>query len=48
MNKIAIITGVSRELGFGYKTDKQLKDLGFTVISIARNIDTVPNHAGKL
>ncbi|PWU00326.1 MAG: short-chain dehydrogenase [Bacteroidetes bacterium] len=38
MNKIAIISGVSREMGLGYETAKQLKAIGFNVIITAREI----------
>ena len=48
MNKIAIITGVSREMGLGYETARQLKELGFKVIITARDFDKVSNLAEQL
>ncbi len=48
MEKIAIITGVSREMGLGYETARQLKELGFTVIITARDIHKVSGLAGQL
>ncbi|MGN7863118.1 SDR family NAD(P)-dependent oxidoreductase [Chryseobacterium sp. 22458] len=45
-NKIALITGVSRETGLGYETAKRLKELRLTVIITARDIETV-NTLGK-
>lgn len=47
-NKIAIITGVSREMGLGYETAKQLKEVGFQVIITAREYDKVRTLADKL
>jgi NAD(P)-dependent dehydrogenase (short-subunit alcohol dehydrogenase family) len=48
MDKIAIITGVSREMGLGYETAKQLKELGFTVIITARDFNKVSNLAQQI
>lgn len=48
MNRVTIITGVSREMGLGYETAKQLKALGFKVIISARNLDKVATLADKL
>ena len=48
MDKIAIITGVSREMGLGYETAKQLKELGFIVIITARDFDKVKQLAGQI
>lgn len=41
MSKIAVITGVSREMGLGYETARQLSELGFTVIITARDLNKV-------
>jgi NAD(P)-dependent dehydrogenase (short-subunit alcohol dehydrogenase family) len=41
MEKTVIITGVSREMGLGYETARQLKELGFKVIITARDFDKV-------
>lgn len=48
MDKIAIITGVSREMGLGYETARQLKELGFNVIITARDFDKVSELAEKI
>jgi len=48
MDKIAIITGVSREMGLGYETARQLKELGFAVIITARDLDKVTELAKKI
>lgn len=48
MSKIAIITGVSREMGLGYEIAKQLKALGFHVIITARDIYKVKQLAEQL
>lgn len=48
MDKIAIITGVSREMGLGYETAKQLKELGFIVIITARDFAKVYHLADQL
>ena len=37
-DKIALITGVSREMGFGYETAKRLASLGYKVIITAGEI----------
>lgn len=41
MGKIALITGVSREMGLGYETAKQLAGKGFRVIITAREFEKV-------
>ena len=43
--KITLITGVSREMGLGFETAKQLIDRGFEVIVTARNLDKAKNLA---
>lgn len=48
MDKIAIITGVSREMGLGYETARQLKELDFNVIITARDFDKVSELAEKI
>lgn len=48
MDKIAIITGASREMGLGYETAKQLKQLGFKVIITARDFEKVSKLAQQL
>lgn len=48
MDKIVIITGVSREMGLGYETARQLKDFGFKVIITARDLGIVSNIADQL
>ncbi len=48
MDKIAIITGVSREMGLGCETARQLKELSFKVIITARDFDKVSSLAGQL
>lgn len=47
MDKISLITGVSRDMGLGYETAKQLFDLGYKVIIAARDIEKVKSLAGK-
>lgn len=47
-DKIALITGVSREMGLGFEIAKQLSQLGFKVIITARNFDKVKLLADKL
>lgn len=46
--KIALITGVSREMGLGYETALQLRDAGVTVIITARDKNKVTELARKL
>lgn len=41
MDKISLITGVSRGMGLGYETAKQLSGLGYKVIITARDIEKV-------
>lgn len=48
MDKIALITGVSREMGLGYETAKQLADKGYTVIITAREFEKVKELADKI
>lgn len=48
MDKIVIITGVSRESGLGFETARQLKDLGYKVIITARDLDKVSELAEKI
>ena len=48
MHKIALITGVSREMGLGYETAKQLKVLGFEVIITARDLEVARKLADSL
>lgn len=45
---IALITGVSREMGLGFETSKQLAQKGFTVIMTARQLEAVVPLAEKL
>ncbi|MBN8826831.1 MULTISPECIES: SDR family NAD(P)-dependent oxidoreductase [unclassified Spirosoma] len=47
-DRIALITGVSRERGLGYETAKQLKDIGFTVVITARDYDKVRTLADQI
>jgi NAD(P)-dependent dehydrogenase (short-subunit alcohol dehydrogenase family) len=44
--KIALITGVSRETGLGLETARQLQKLGYTVIVTARDLKKVVELAG--
>lgn len=48
MDKIVIITGVSRESGLGFETARQMKDLGYKVIITARDLDKVSELAEKI
>ncbi|AWX43648.1 3-oxoacyl-[acyl-carrier-protein] reductase [Flagellimonas maritima] len=48
MDKIVLITGVSRELGLGYETAKQLKEAGYKVIATARDLAKVSVLADKI
>ena len=47
-DKIALITGVSREMGLGYETAKQLAELGYKVIITAREFGKVKELADKI
>jgi NAD(P)-dependent dehydrogenase (short-subunit alcohol dehydrogenase family) len=47
MEKISLITGVSRDMGLGYETAKQLSALGYHVIITARDMDKVKPLAQK-
>jgi NAD(P)-dependent dehydrogenase (short-subunit alcohol dehydrogenase family) len=40
-NKIALVTGVSRETGLGLETARQLEKQGYLVIITSRNLETV-------
>ncbi len=46
--KTAIITGVSREMGLGFETARQLIQKGYHVIITARNADSVTEIGKKL
>lgn len=48
IDKIALITGVSREMGLGYETAKQLVDKGYKVIITGREFDKVKVLADKI
>lgn len=48
MGKIVLITGVSREMGIGYETAKQLKELGYKVLVTARDLKKVSELADKI
>ncbi len=48
MDKIVIITGVSRESGLGFETARQMKDLGYKVIITARDLDKVSELAERI
>ncbi|HMV08489.1 MAG TPA: SDR family NAD(P)-dependent oxidoreductase [Cyclobacteriaceae bacterium] len=41
MKKIVLVTGVSRNMGLGFETARQLSALGYTVVITARDIDKV-------
>jgi NAD(P)-dependent dehydrogenase (short-subunit alcohol dehydrogenase family) len=45
---IALITGVSREMGLGFETSRQLAQKGFKVIMTARNLESVIPLSEKL
>lgn len=47
MDKISLITGVSRDMGLGYETAKQLSELGYKVIVTARDVEKVKSLADK-
>lgn len=47
MPKIALITGVSRSMGLGFETAKQLASLGYSVIITARDIEKVTQLAAE-
>ncbi|MEH0154886.1 SDR family NAD(P)-dependent oxidoreductase [Limibacter armeniacum] len=48
MSKIALITGVSREMGLGFETARQLGKLGYKVIVTARELSKVKPLEDKL
>ncbi len=48
MKQIGLITGVSREMGLGFETARQLASLGYKVIITARELDRVSQLADKL
>ena len=45
--KIALVTGVSREMGLGFEIAKQLQEAEFEVIISARNLDKALDLAKK-
>lgn len=45
---VVLITGVSREMGLGYETARQMKDLGFTIVITAREVEKVKELAAKI
>ena len=45
MDKVSLITGVSRDMGLGYETAKQLSALGYKVIITGRDIEKVKSLA---
>jgi len=47
-DKIALITGVSREMGLGFEIAKQLKELNYKVIITARDFEKVKELADKI
>ena len=48
MDKIVLITGVSRQSGLGFETARQIKDLGYNVIITARDLEKVSELAEKI
>jgi NADP-dependent 3-hydroxy acid dehydrogenase YdfG len=48
MDKIVIITGVSRESGLGFEAARQMKDLGYKVVITARDLGKVSELAEKI
>lgn len=48
MDKICLITGVSRDMGLGYETAKQLSKLGHKVIITARSLEKVKSLADQV
>lgn len=46
--KLALITGVSREMGLGFETARQLAELDYEVIITARDMEKVITLAGLL
>lgn len=48
MSKIVLITGVSREMGLGYETARQMKALDYTVIVTARDKSKVQSLAARI
>ncbi|MEO1451045.1 MAG: SDR family NAD(P)-dependent oxidoreductase [Bacteroidota bacterium] len=47
-SKIALITGVSREMGLGFEIAKQLIPLGYTVIVSARKLEQAQHLADQI
>ena len=45
---LALITGVSREMGLGFETARQLVEKGFKVICTARTLEKVEQLASKI
>ena len=48
IDKIALVTGVSRQMGLGYETAKQLSELGYKVIITAREFGKVKVLADRI
>ncbi len=46
--KVALVTGVSREMGLGIETAKQLLDVDFNVILSARDLDKATKLAARI
>lgn len=46
--QIVLITGVSREMGLGFETSRQMAQKGYKVMMTARNLDSVSVLAEKL
>lgn len=46
--KVAVVTGVSREMGLGFETARQLKMLDFQVIATAREIEKAQHLADSI
>jgi NAD(P)-dependent dehydrogenase (short-subunit alcohol dehydrogenase family) len=46
--KIVLITGVSREMGLGFETARQLAELGYKVVITARELNIVQQLADQL
>jgi len=48
MKKVVVITGVSREMGLGFETAKQMKEAGYEVIISARRLEDAQKLAGQI
>ncbi|MDO3642917.1 SDR family NAD(P)-dependent oxidoreductase [Mucilaginibacter sp. L3T2-6] len=46
--QIALVTGVSRKMGLGYETAKQLAEAGYRVIISARDVDQLSDLSNQL